>query len=120
MTTRDHVFIFDSDQKVEEIEKKRMLVEKILLDHYEKVKIKQKENKFLSVVLDNYKKHFSCICEEKQRQYERMSMLMDYIEQITSGMDESDYLLRSSMYDQKALLSGIVELKKDIDFFQIL
>ena len=112
---RDYMYILRCDQTAEDEERRATAAEHELYDHYRQIQMKQEENEFLAVVATDYKRHLEHIRGEKQRQHDAIRGLLDYIERLTSEMDAATHILKDTAYDQKALLSEIVDLKQNID-----
>ena len=115
MTERDYLYIIEWDQNNEHEAQRLAKAEQDLIDHYHKIKMKQDENEFLGVVVADYNRYFDHIRGEKQRQYEAIRGLVDYIDKLTSDMDTANQILRQTKYDQEALLREMRELKQKID-----
>jgi hypothetical protein len=95
----------------EEIKNKKLLLvqKKKALDKKEKV------NVYLEGVNSDYTKYYNYIVEEKQKEYNAMKMLKEYI----TDLMETEKLLANHLiaakYDQKEILSEIDKIKHELD-----
>lgn len=115
MGERDYVYALQCDQEEADEERRVAAAERELVDRYREIERKREENEFLGVVLADYQRYFEHIRGEKQRQYEAMRGLTDYIQKLTSEMDTASHILRETKHDQEALLREMVKVKGQID-----
>ena len=79
------------------------------------LKIAQKDNEFLVNVYDDYLSHFKYIKEQKQKQYDALYKISEYIDKMTIDPTMTDLLLRQSKLDQHAILNKMKSIKKELD-----
>lgn len=115
MGERDYMYILRCDQKAEDEERRAAAAERELFDHYRRIQTKQEENEFLGVVVADYNRHLDHIRGEKQRQYEAMRGLLEYIERLTGEIDSASHILRETAHDQEELIREMVKVKREID-----
>ena len=108
----DHVYILKCDEAEEEEERRVTAAERALVEHYRQIQTKQEENEFLGVVVADYNRYLAHIRGEKQRQYDAMRGLLEYIERLTG---ETDHDLRETAHDQEDLIREMVRVKREID-----
>lgn len=111
----DYMYILECDKNVKEEEERAAAAERELYDHYRQIRMKQEENEFLGVVVNDYNRYFEHIRGEKQRQYEALRGLTEYIDKLKSEIDSASHILRATTYDQEALLREMVKVKRNID-----
>lgn len=71
-------------------------------------------NKYLSKVVDEYKKHYVDIKKEKMDQYNALQNLSEYIDKITSESNITEQLLRESISDQKQIMRTMKDIENTI------
>ena len=112
---RDYMYAFQCDEAAATEERRVKEAERTLFDHYRRIQTKREENKLLEVVVADYDRFLNHIRGEKQRQYEAMRGLTEYIERLTGEMDAASHVLRETAGDQEALLREMAKVKGQID-----
>ena len=87
----------------------------ILIENYKHLKKNTKANQFLQGVLDDYKKHFDYIIKEKEKQYNTLNMISNYLNKISEEVKMSDTLIHESEIEQGKILNELNKLKLEID-----
>ncbi len=89
--------------------------ERELRENYRKVQAQQEQNEFLRVVVDDYKRYYDHIRQQKQQQYDALSGLTEYIDALHRGIDATHSILDETHHDQKRLLGEMVRLQREMD-----
>jgi len=76
---------------------------------------KTKINDYLISVKDDYDKYYNYILNEKQKQYNSMLLLRDYLSDIIATDKLVDEELRGAKHEQKDIILEIDKLKKELD-----
>ena len=79
------------------------------------LKSTQKENNLLSDVLRDYEQYNNHLINQKQKQIQFLTMLNEYIENITKDIKLTDIKLKESKLEQRDILKEIAALKTEID-----
>lgn len=109
------MYILECDQAAANEERRVAAAERELFDHYRRIQMKREENEFLGVVVADYKRYLAHIRGEKQRQYDAMRGLLEYIERLTGEIDSASHILRETAHDQEDLIREMVQVKREID-----
>ena len=91
-------------------EKKREMDENFI-----KVREKQKQNKFLTGVVEDYIKYYKYIKKQKVDQEKGLRIISEYIDSISQDTEISKGLLEQSKEDQKSILAKMKQIKHEVD-----
>ena len=80
-----------------------------------KVREKQKQNKFLTGVVEDYIKYYKYIKKQKEDQEKALRVISDYIDGISQDTEISKSLLEQSKEDQKDILAKMKQIKHEVD-----
>jgi len=86
-----------------------------LFNKVNELKIVAKENKFLEEVIQDYKRYYNYINEEKLQQYRALEMIYNYLDRINVDTDITDEILEQTKYDQQELLKEMNNIKQELD-----
>ena len=92
--------------------KKRLLVKK-----KKELDKKQKLNHYLNDVHNDYTKYYDYIVGEKQKQYDSLMLLKEYMSDIIKTEHLVDEQLRTAKHGQKDILREIDNVKAELDEF---
>jgi chromosome segregation ATPase len=95
----------------EEIKNKRNYI----LEKNKELEKKQKINEFLSIVKNDYQQYYNHIIQEKQKQYEAMSILNDYLDDLITTKKVLDEELIKAKRDQKQVLREMDNIRTELD-----
>jgi len=95
----------------EEIKNKRNYI----LEKNKELEKKQKINEFLSIVKNDYQQYYNHIIQEKQKQYEAMSILNDYLDDLITTKKVLDEELIKAKRDQKQVLHEMDNIRTELD-----
>jgi trans-2-enoyl-CoA reductase len=95
----------------EEIKNKRNYI----LEKNKELEKKQKINEFLSIVKNDYQQYYDHIIEEKQKQYQAMSILNDYLGDLITTNKVLDEELIKAKQDQRQILREMDVIRKDLN-----
>lgn len=95
---------------LEEIKKR----EEILRKTYDNLKKTAVENKFFKSVLDDYDQYYNYIKEEKQKQYNALKTISDYLDGLIANTDilnEQGEMLKT---DQENILKKLASVRQEL------
>lgn len=95
----------------EEIKNKRNYI----LEKNKELEKKQKINEFLSIVKNDYQQYYDHIIQEKQKQYEAMSILNNYLDDLITTNKVLDQELIKAKSDQKQVLREMDTIRNELD-----
>lgn len=95
----------------EEIKNKRNYI----LEKNKELEKKQKINEFLSIVKNDYQQYYDHIIQEKQKQYQAMSVLNDYLDDLITTKKVLDEELIKAKRDQKQVLHEMDNIRTELD-----
>ena len=107
--------IAERDLKMMELEDLIKAKTKMLLKKKAEIEKKQKVNKFLGTVKNDYQKYHSYIMKEKEEQYKAMDILNQYVNYLSTDEDVTNKYLDSIKNDRKEILSEMNRLKYELD-----
>ena len=90
--------------------KRKMLMEK--RKSLEKV---SKENDLLKLVLKDYNKYYDALKREKEKQFNAMNLLNDYVGDIIKSGKFTDADIMRAKEDQQLILDELKHIRKDLD-----
>ena len=94
-----------------EIKNKRNLLIKKKKD----LEKKQNLNHYLDDVKQNYSKYYNYILKEKQKQYDALLILKEYMDDLMKTEHLVDEQLRIAKYEQKDIIREIDKVKAELD-----
>ena len=107
LAQRDLQFI----QISEEIKNKKRL----LLKKNKELAKKEEINEYLSSVRSDYVKYNNYILQEKQKQYDALLLINEYMSDLVKTEKLVDSQLRTAKHDQKDILGEIEKVKAELD-----
>jgi len=87
----------------------------LLLDKQRHLQIVSKENTFLEDIKDDYSKYYNYIIKQKQDQIVALSVLDNYIKDLTVSNKLSKQNVKDARYEQTKILSEMDTIKKNLD-----
>ena len=72
-------------------------------------------NEFLGEVSSDYNKYYDYILSEKQKQYNALQLLREYMNDLIKTENLVDDQLRSAKHEQRTILDEIDNVKKELD-----
>ena len=84
-------------------------------DNFIKVREKQKQNKFLTGVVEDYIKYYKYITKQKVEQEDALRIISEYIDSISQDTEITKGLLEQSKDDQKHILAKMKQIKQEVD-----
>lgn len=103
------------------LEIKSMLVDEIqnkkvdLVNTLEDLEEERASNEFLSEIAEDYKRYNKFIHEQKERQIEELTKILDYLDQLLETQAITQYTLSHTKNEQKRIVNEIKTLQKDMD-----
>ena len=103
------------------VEIKSMLVDEIhnkkidLVNTLEELEDERASNYFLSEIAEDYKKYNKFIHEQKKRQIDELTKILDYLDQLLETQAITQYTLSHTNNEQKRIVNEIKTLQKDMD-----
>lgn len=110
-----HMNIADRDIYIIHIEKQIDIRKKMLIEKQKKIHEFSKQNHFLEMVKEDYKKYHDVIIQQKQEQLKALDLLNYYINDLTKTGKLSKYNVQDGVYEQKKILKEIKKIKKSLD-----
>jgi hypothetical protein len=90
--------------------KKKMLIEK-----QKKLRFVSKQNCFLEEVKNDYNKYYEYISQQKEDQIKALTLINDYIKQLTISGKLSTQNIKDAKEEQKKILNEIKSIKNGLD-----
>ncbi len=87
----------------------------ILKDEYKNLQERKRENIFLEQVYYDYKKYYSLIIEEKQRQYEALKKISNYLDSLIQETKLAKDTLEKLKNDKYKILGKIENVRSEIN-----
>jgi hypothetical protein len=84
-------------------------------ENFIQVREKQKQNKFLTGVVEDYIKYYKYIKTQKVEQEEALRIISEYIDSISQDTEITKELLAQSKNDQKSILAKMQQIKREVD-----
>ena len=110
-----YIHLENSDQKLLQIENLIDAKRKMLIDKQKKFKNITKQNEFLNVVKQDYNKYYGYIVKQKQDQMSALSLLNNYIKDVTVSGKLSKNNVDDAKNEQQKILTEINSIKKGIN-----
>jgi hypothetical protein len=88
---------------------------RILMEKYLELQKNAKENEYLNGVVDDYKKYFNFMIEEKNQQYDALNMISQYLDNINSEIKSTDEVLDEQQQEQKKIMREMSKIKENLD-----
>lgn len=87
----------------------------LLVKKKKELEKKNKLNRYLSDVKEDYSKYYEYIIHEKRQQYNALHLLKEYMTDLMSTDHLVDEQLRTAKHDQKDILREIDKVKAELD-----
>jgi len=88
---------------------------KLLLEKRNELINSERNNEFLREVVEDYKNYHNKIKMEKQKQYESLLVLSEYIHKMNNTINVTGYLVNQSNKQREKLIQKIKNIKIEID-----
>ena len=107
--------IAKSDQLKKQLLREVCARRKLLAKNLKKLKAKEKDNGFLSDVIQDYERYHAFILSEKERKKKAFQHIIQYLEKIKvdGKLTESD--LRETKHEQDKLLGKLGDVRKELE-----
>jgi hypothetical protein len=103
------------DLHLSQIEEQIKHKKKLLLKKKKDLDKKNKLNEYLNGVKTDYSNYYQHIFNEKQQQYNALSLLKEYMNDLIQTEHLVDEQLRTAKYDQKDIVQEIDKVKAELD-----
>ena len=108
----------------QDIVKNKLMLEinkrkEILKDEYKILQERKRENNFLEQVYDDYKNYYSLIIEEKQKQYEALKNISNYLDSLIEESKLAKDTLEELKNDKYKILGKIEEVRSEINDYTL-
>jgi hypothetical protein len=110
-----NIHLENKDNQLLQIESLIDAKRKMLMDKQKKFKNITKQNEFLSEVKQDYNKYYGYIVKQKQDQMSALSILNNYIKDLTVSGKLSKNNVDDARNEQQKILTEINSIKKGID-----
>ena len=88
---------------------------RVLMEKYLELQRNAKENEYLNGVVDDYKNYFNFIIEEKNKQYDALNIISQYLDNINNEIEATDKILDEERHEQKNILREMRKIKENLD-----
>ena len=105
----------DRDLHLLQIEAQIKNKKKLLLKKKKDLDKKNKLNEYLTGVKSDYSKYYDYILNEKQQQFNALTLLKEYMSDLIKTEHMVDDNLRTAKYDQKEIIQEIDKVKTELD-----
>lgn len=105
----------DRDIYLIHIENEIEIRKKKLLEKQKRLHSISKQNQFLELVKEDYKKYYDIIIEQKHEQLKALELLKNYIHDLSVSGNLSKNNIKDGLYEQKKILHEIKKIKKSLD-----
>jgi hypothetical protein len=105
----------ERDLHLLQIEKEIKHKKGILIKKKKELDKKHKLNHYLGDVKEDYNKYYNYIVGEKEQQYNALSLLKEYINDLMKTEHLVDDQLRIAKHDQKDIIGEIDKVKAELD-----
>ena len=104
----------------QDVVKKKLMLEinkrkEILKEEYKILQERKRENNFLEQVYDDYKNYFKLIVEEKQKQYEALQNISNYLDTLIEESKLTKHKLEELNNDKYKILGKIDQVRSEIN-----
>ena len=111
----NYIHLENRDQKLLQIENLIDAKRKMLIGKQKKFKNLTKQNEFLNEVKQDYNKYYGYIVKQKQEQMSALSLLNNYIKDLTVSGKLSKNNVDDAKNEQQKILTEINSIKKGIN-----
>jgi len=103
------------DEQFIQIQKLIEAKERMIQEKQKKIKSIKKQNHFLEIVLNDYKKYDDYILQQKRDQIKALNTLNEYINELTISGKLTNNNLKDAKEEQKKILNEIDKIKNKLD-----
>lgn len=107
----------ERDTYVMKIEKQADAKKKLLLEKHETIFKNVKFNNLLEDIKKDYQKYYDYIMEQKRQQLQALTILSNYIQELSINNELSENNRKDAKFEQKKILNEINEIKNNMDYF---
>jgi len=111
----NYIHLENRDQQLLQIENLIDAKRKMLINKQKNFKNLTKQNEFLNEVKQDYNKYYGYIVKQKEDQMSALTMLNDYIKDLTVSGNLSKNNIEDAKNEQVKILTEINSIKKGID-----
>jgi hypothetical protein len=115
MNLENRMNLADRDIYLIHIENEIEIRKKKLLEKQKKIHGISKQNHFLELVKEDYKKYYDIIIQQKYEQLKALEILKNYIHDLSVSGNLSKNNIKDGLYEQKKILHEIKKIKKGLD-----
>ena len=83
--------------------------------NFKQIRNMAKHNQYLENVVDDYKKYYNFIKEQKEKQSAYFNMLNDYIQRLIFEEKMTEQTLNYTNKEQKRIINELSKIKHDLD-----
>lgn len=89
----------------------------MLLEKHETIFKNVKFNNLLEDIKKDYQKYYDYIMEQKRQQLQALTILNNYIQELSINNELSENNRKDAKFEQKKILNEINEIKNNMDYF---
>lgn len=105
----------EKDKKFNEINKLIDAKKQFLIEKQKTLQNIEKQNRFLSEVKEDYTKYYEYISQQKKDQIKALSLLDNYIKDLTSSGELTKMNIEDAREEQNRILSEVEKIKMSLD-----
>jgi len=103
------------DKKVLTIQNELENKKRDIKHNFREIKNMAKSNKFLKDIVEDYKKYYKYIVQEKRREEEYLRMLSNYMDTLILEEKDTEEILHHSNKEQKRIMSELSKIRHEIN-----
>ncbi len=103
------------DKIIELLESEINKTQDSVVTYLKEAKNVQNENEFLDSIKNDYKRYHKYILNEKERERERMEMLINYLDKILEEANLSAEMANRARFQQNKILGEMEKVKGELD-----
>lgn len=109
------ITLAERDSYLLQIETEIKNKQRLLVKKKKDLENKKKLNHYLNDVEQNYSKYYNYILKEKQKQYNALLLLKEYMNDLINTENLVDEQLRLAKYEQNDIIREIDKIKSELD-----
>lgn len=109
------VGIRENDDRFNQIQELIDAKRNMLINKQKKICVISKQNKFLDVVKNDYKKFYEYISQQKKDQIRALEILDEYIKDLTLSGQLTKYNIEDAKEEQSKILKEVYLIKQSLD-----
>ena len=104
----------NEDKRIYDLKTKIKQNKEFLLQNKKELETGATNNKYLEGVVKNYKKYYDNVSEEKQRQYDAMMLLKEYLDDLINEDKITNNQLRDAKRQQRNIVMEMEKITNEL------